>query len=322
MTPMEAMEKKQNVFRQFGRGTLAFFTGIPGAIYAFFVFLIQLWKKSLLECSYWFRLFLYTSRNFLRLEALLSIVGAVLFFGYVIMNDLAQNGESLIYYSYIYFSIVMVLLSMNVLPRERENGTLEILWSQPLRRSSMIVLQLITLSIWMLALNLIWLGFIQYFTAYPESKWVLLLLVWTTTIAVGALTLLISTFCRHAIATGLVVLLILGLHFFWLANLGPIQFYFIPSNLEQLINPPVTPAPGFGGGDFDRSGGFRNGGENGGRGNFGGRDGGFNQGGFSYFALLSLWFDVLFNRITLIVTVGFILDFLFRRLRRTAEWFT
>lgn len=311
MTPLEVMEKKPNVFRRIGQGTISFLKGIPSGLYSFFVFLIQLWKTVLVECAYWFRLFLYISRNFLRLEAFLAIIGAVLFFGYVVTSDLAQSGELLIYYSYIYFSVIMVLLAMNVLPRERENGTLEILWSQPFRRGSMVVLQLVTLSFWMLVLNLIWLGFIQYFTAYPEGKWVLLLLVWTTTVSVGALTLLISTFCRHAIATGLVALLVLGLHFFWLTSLGPIQFYFIPSNLEQLIAPSVPQTPSFGGGDFGGGGNFRGGGD------FGG--GGFNRGGPSFF---TLWFDVIFNRVTLIVTVGFIIDFLFRRLRRTAEWFT
>lgn len=317
MTPMEAMEKKPNKFLRVWRGILGFFwgvvgfiTGLPGALYDLGVLSVRFAKWSRVEFAYWFRLFLYTSRNFLRLEALLTVVGAVLFFGYIITNDLAQSGEHLIYYSYIYFSVVMVLLAMNVLPRERDNGTLEILWSQPLRRSSMVVVQLITLSIWMLVLNLIWLAFIENFTAYPEGKWILLVLVWTTTISVGALTLLISTFCRHSIATGLVALLILGLHFYWITSLGPVQFYFIPDNLELMINPPDTSTPSFGGGNF------------GGRGNFGGNDfgggRGFNRGQSTY----SIYFDMMFNRITLVVTVGFILDFLFRRLRRTAEWFT
>jgi hypothetical protein len=320
---MEALEKKPNIVLRFMRGmagffwgVIGFFTGLPGAVYALGVLLIQFMKWSRLEFLYWFRLFLYTSRNFLRLEALLTVVGAVLFFGYVITNDLAQNGELLIYYSYIYFSVVMVLLAMNVLPRERENGTLEILWSQPLRRSSIIVVQLITLSIWMFVLNLIWLGFIQYFTAYPEGKWILLILVWTTTIGVGALTLLVSTFCRHSIATGLVMMLILGLHFYWLTSIGPVQFFFIPTNLELMINPPATSTPSFGGGNFG-----------GGRGNFGGGNNfGGGSGGASFLvsfsAFTAIYFDMMFNRITLIVTVGFILDFLFRRLRRTAEWFT
>lgn len=303
MTPMEAVEKKPNRFRRILQGFVGFFTGIPGALYALGILIWQFLKWSRLESAYWFRLFLYTSRNFLRLEALLTVVGAVLFFGYVITNDLAQSGEALIYYSYIYFSVVMVLLAMNVLPREREIGTLEILWSQPLRRSSMAVVQLLTLSVWMLVLNLIWLGFIQYFTAYPEGKWILLILVWTTTVSVGALTLLISTFCRHSIATGLVMMLLLGLHFYWLTSIGPIQFYFIPGNLEQMINPESVSTPNFGGG----------------RGNFGGGRGGFNGGGASFSAI---YFDLMFNRITLMVTVGFIFDFLFRRLRRTAEWFT
>lgn len=289
MTPMEALEKKPNRFRKVLQGFVGFFTGIPGALYALGILIWQFLKWSRLESAYWFRLFLYTSRNFLRLEALLTVVGAVLFFGYVITNDLAQSGEALIYYSYIYFSVVMVLLAMNVLPREREIGTLEILWSQPLRRSSMVVVQLLTLSVWMLVLNLIWLGFIQYFTAYPEGKWILLLLVWTTTVSVGALTLLISTFCRHSIATGLVMMLLLGLHFYWLTSLGPVQFFYIPLDLVGLIDPAQAAPRGFGG-----------------------RGGSSNSG----------WFDLMFNRITLIVTVGFILDFLFRRLRRTAEWFT
>ncbi len=299
MTPSQSIKQRPPFFKRMTRGTGSFFAGIPGALFGLLLLLRLAWSKSCLEVSYWFQLFLYTSRNFLRLEAVLSVAGAVLFFGYIINNDLAKNGELLIYYSYIYFSIVMVLLSMNVLPREKSGGTLEILWSQPLSRSAMIVVQLVTLSIWMLALNLIWLIFIESFTAYPEGKWILLLLVWTTTVAVGAMTLFVSTFCRHAIATGLVSLLILGLHFYWLQTLGPVQFYFIPDNLPQLITGPETAQQGFGG-------------RFGGRGGFGGNNN----------SLFSIWWDVIFNRVTLIVTVGFILDFLFRRLRRTAQWFT
>ena len=86
---------------------------------------------------------------------MLSVLGAIAFFGVVIVQDKAPNLHSFLEFSYLFFSVVMVLMAMNLLPRERDEETLEILWSQPMRRSSLIVLQLFTLSSWILLFSLI-----------------------------------------------------------------------------------------------------------------------------------------------------------------------
>lgn len=225
------------------------------------------------ETGYWTRLFFYTSKQFLRLEGYLSLAGALVFYGLIFVFDLATSPRVLLDYSYIFFTLVMVLLSMNLLPRERDQGTLEILWSQPIRRSHLVLIQLFSLTLWILILALFAVLLIREFTAYPEGAGMLLLFVCTTSFAVGAFTVLVSTFCRHAIATGLVALLILGAHYFWIKQFGPIMFFYNPVGVPQM--------------------------------------------GF-----IPMLFDICFNRIMLLMLVGFILDYLFRRLRRTAEWFT
>lgn len=226
------------------------------------------------ETAYWAGLFLYSSRKFLRVESYLSLLGAIAFFGAVLLQDMATNQRALLEYCNIYFTIIMVLLAMNLLPREREEDTLEILWSQPMRRGKLIVLQLITLTTWILLLCLFVVFFFSRFSAYPGFNLILLLFVVTNSFAVGAITAVVSTFCRHAIATGLVALLIMGIHLFWLRELGPIQIFYNPlpdpSAKEQQI----------------------------------------------------MWFNIIFNRIVTLALIGFALDYLFRRLRRTAEWFT
>ncbi len=226
------------------------------------------------EIAYWFHLFLYTSRQFLRVEAYLSILGAFAFFGVILMQDMSTSPRMMLEYCYIYFTVVMVLLSMNLLPRERERDTLEILWSQPMTRGKLIVMQLITLTIWIFMLCLFVVVFFRLFAAYYEGLWITMLLVITSSFAVGVITVLISTFCRHAIATGLVSLLVFGIHFFWLRELGPIVMYHNPISDYQAWDQNISP------------------------------------------------FGILFNRLFLFVLVGFVLDYLFRRLRQTARWFT
>ena len=230
-------------------------------------------KWSWLEACYWTRLFWYTSRQFLRLEAYLSILGALVFFGMVFVQNRISNQHQLLYYCYLYFTAVTVLIAMNILPQERERGTLEILWSQPIKRSVLVVVQMLTLSIWIFLLSLFIVIFFGQYAAYLEGRATLIFCVLTTSFLVAVLTLIVSTFCRHGIATGLVALLILGVHFFWLQEIGPIQLYFNP----------ILP-PGYRGHDMT-----------------------------SYF---------IFNRIVVFVLIGFGLDYLFRRLRRTAQWFT
>ncbi|MBD3265751.1 ABC transporter permease subunit [bacterium] len=229
---------------------------------------------GLRETAYWLRLFLFTSRRFLRIELLLAALGAVLFFGWVLTQDMVQNQRAMLEHCYIYFTAIMILFSMNLIPRERDEETLEILWSQPISRNKLIILQLTTLTAWALILCIGVIAGLNQFMAYNEDYLYLIpILIVTTAFAVGAITILVSTFCRQAIATGLVSLLILGAHYYWLRELGPIQLFYNP-----------IPMPG-----------------------------GEMQGGFM---------NYLPNRIFLLILTGFVLDYLFRRLRRTAEWFT
>lgn len=226
------------------------------------------------ETAYSFHLFTYTSRRFLRIEAYLALAGAFIFFGILLTQGQVDNQRDLLHYCYIFFTAVMILLAMNLLPKEREEETLEIIWSQPMSRNRLIVVQLLTLTIWVSLLTLIVMLVFGRYSAYQEGRWLLLYCVLTTSFAVGAVTVLISTFCRHAIATGLVAMLILGVHLFWLRSLGPIELYYNP--IAYVGQPPQRGAS----------------------------------------------FNLHFNRIMLIFLVGFVLDYLFRRLKRTAEWFT
>jgi ABC-2 family transporter len=210
------------------RGFLSLFVALGQNIYWLIANLFLAAKWSFRELSYWFRLFLFTSRLFIRVESFLALIGAFAFFGWVVTQNHGQNMRELLYYCYIYFSVVMVLLCMNILPRERDDETLEILWSQPIRRGALIVLQLITVTIWQLIFSLLVISFFSYFSAYTEGRWTIVLLLTTTSFAVGSITILVSTFCKHGIATGLVSLLILGVHFFWLTSLGPIELFANP----------------------------------------------------------------------------------------------
>ncbi|MDP8243915.1 MAG: ABC transporter permease subunit [Candidatus Hinthialibacter antarcticus] len=232
---------------------------------------------SVRETIYWLRLFLYTSKRYLRVETYLSLIGALVFFGYIISNDMARSQLDLLKHTYLYFTIVMVWLASSLLPREREERTLEILWSQPMGRGPMVTLQLITLTIWITALCAGVIAFFSQYSSYQEGKWTILLCVSSTAFAVGAVTVLISTFTRHVIATALVALLVFGVHYYWLTELGPLSFYPFP------IHPPGYVPPRWGAPKEP-----------------------------------SLWL----NRTVLIVMVGFVLDYLYRRLKRTAEWVT
>ncbi|MBZ0255169.1 ABC transporter permease, partial [bacterium] len=232
---------------------------------------------SIRESIYWLRLFLYTSKRYLRIETYLSLIGAFIFFGYVISNDMARSQFDLLKHTYLYFTVVMVWLASALLPREREERTLEILWSQPMGRGPMVTLQLITLTVWVTVLCAAVIAFFSQYSSYQEGRWTVLICVSTTAFAVGAVTVLISTFTRHVIATALVALLVFGVHYYWLTQLGPLSFYPFP------IHPPGYVPPRWGAPKEP-----------------------------------SLWL----NRTVLIVMVGFVLDYLYRRLKRTAEWVT
>jgi hypothetical protein len=246
-------------------------------------------RWSWLEMRYWFRLFIYTSRLFLRVELLFAAIGALLFFSLIITQDMVRNQHTMLEHCYLFFTGIMVLFSMNLIPREREEETLEILWSQPINRNKMILLQLLTLTVWSLVLCLlVVLGFSQFMPYNEKHIYILPILVMTTVFTVGSITILVSTFCRQAIATGLVALLLLGVHYFWLRNLGPINLFFnpIPFPEEALQR---------GAGRFANK----------------------NTEG-----IMPLLISIAMNRFFVIVLTGFILDYLFRRLKRTAEWFT
>lgn len=252
-----------HIIRKTGRGIRSVYRAI---LYV----LVWIWY----EFGYWFRLFLYTSRRFLRIEMYLSLLGALWFFGWILTNNRADNMNHLLHYGYIYFTVVMVLLCMNLLPRERDENTLEIIWSQPMRRGPMIAMQLTTVSIWVFALSVFVVLFFGYFGSYSEGRMIAILFLLTTSFTVGAITVLVSTLCLHGIATGLVTLLILGTHFYWLSPLGPIDLFYNP-----------IPLPG-------------------------------------YQTRPMMMGSLIFNRVITLVLAGFALDYLFRRLRQTAKWFT
>lgn len=240
----------------------SFWASVYGSIWS--------WRES----CYWFRLFLFTSRRFLRIEAYLALVGAFLFFGWVINENRADNMRDLLYYCYLFFTVVMVLLCMNLLPRERDENTLEILWSQPMRRGTLIFMQLVTVAVWILLMSLFVVFFFSYFSSYTDGRFSMVVFLFTTSFAVGAITVMISTLCLHGIATGLVTLLILGVHFYWLRPIGPIELFFNPIPYPGDTSEPIG------------------------------------------------WISLLFNRTITLVVAGFVLDYLFRRLRQTAKWFT
>lgn len=192
-----------------------------------------------LELSYWVKLFLFISRRFLQVEVILALVGAYAFFGWILSDGLVQNQRDLLHYCHIYFTILTVLMTMNLIPRERDQETLEILWSQPTRRGTIIILQLIAVTVWQLVLCLFIVFFFSQYTAYHDGQWAIPILVVSNAFIVGAITLTVATFCRHGMATGLVSLLILGVHFLWLQELGPINLFMNPIPYPNASGEPV-----------------------------------------------------------------------------------
>lgn len=259
------------------------------------------------EAGYWIKLFLYTTRRILHVEVALSLAGAFVFFGWVVSRNLADNPRDLLYYCYLYFSVVTILLTMSLLPRERDEDTLEILWSQPIRRSSLIVIQLLTITFWQWVLCTAVVFFFSQYAAYTEGRWWIVPLVVTSSFAIGAVTVLISTFTRHSMAAGLVALLIFGIHFYWLQQLGPVQIFYhtLPAAPPALRGGPPRPETAVSLLSihtliFSTV-----------------------SSALSYvFGKISPCMPLILNRFFVLALVGFVLDYLFRRLRRTAEWFT
>lgn len=232
--------------------------------------------RSWLEIAYWTRLFFYTSKRFLRVESVLSLAAGAVFFIYLLSNDLMREPAAMMENLYLYITAVTVFLASGLLPKERDEQTLEILWSQPISRNMLVVLQISTLAIWCTLLSALWLYVYSVYNPLEESATGILICMGTTSFTVASITVLISTFTRQMIATALVGFLLMGIHFYWFRELGPIQLF--PNSIEMAEN---------------------------------------QRGPSSFFT------DPLFiNRVTVVILVGFVMDYLFRRLKRTAEWFT
>lgn len=222
------------------------------------------------EFMYWLRMFYFVTRRFLRVEAILAFMAMIVFFGSMLISDSLRTPTQWLQSNYQFFTVVMIVFCSNLLPRERDENTLEILWSQPISRNVFIMFQLFVLLVWCALLMGALMLIIGSFTLLNESFLNIFLAAISTTFAVGTITVLISTFTRQTLATLLVATLLFGLHYTWLRPLGPIDLYTNTAIIEPERN-----QPGF-----------------------------------------------LVNRIALLVLVAFAIDYLFRRLRRTAEWFT
>lgn len=226
---------------------------------------------------YYAALFLYTSRRFLRLEGYLALFGVTICFAFFFMSGGMKGGREILDRYYILLTLGMILLAMNLLPRERDDRTLEILWSQPFPRGAMILVQILSLTVWCAVLmGLMFALFGRYLSARGFTLWVGIFGL-STVFAVALITVLISTFCRNAIATGIVAILIFGIHYFWMTNLGPISLYFnpIPSAILGPQDPRNVPV-----------------------------------------------IAAVVNRVFVLCLLGFVYDFLLRRLRHGSQWLT
>ena len=226
------------------------------------------------DARFYSALFIYTSRRFLRVEGYLALTAIILWFGFMFMSSGVKGGQIILNTYYSAFTIAMILIAMSLLPRERDEGTLEILWSQPFPRGGIILIQLFSLTAW-LAIIMFFMGL--FFGSFLSSEayffWVAFFAL-TTAFAVALITVLIATFCRNAIATGVVAILIFGIHIFWIREIGPINLYFNPLPSALAIR----------------------------------RD-------------ISIGACVA-NRVFLLILLGFVYDYLLRRLRHSAPWFT
>ncbi len=233
----------------------------------------RLWKSS----RYYGALFLYTSRRFLRVEGYIAVLAAILWLSPLFMNYSPKGGRELLESCYPLFTVIMILITSNLLPRERDENSLEILWSQPLPRGGIILVQVLSLTAWCGGLTLlIFAVFGRFLSAALYPLWFAGFCL-STAFAVALITVLISTFCRNAVATAIVAVLLFGIHYFWLKEIGPINLYFnpLPSSVWT-------------------------------RGSSG---------------EVAVWAAVA-NRLFLIALLGFVYDYLLRRLRYSSVWLT
>ncbi len=230
------------------------------------------WRTS----RYYGALFLHTSRRLLRLEGYLALSAIIILMALQFNQPSMKGGHEILGFYYPIFTIAMILFGMNLLPRERDENTLEILWSQPFSRGGLVLVQAFTLTIWCAVLmGLLYAVFGRFLSSDYFPFWVALYAL-TTAFAVLLITVLISTFCRNAISTGIVAALVFGIHYFWFRDLGPINLYYNPiPQAQQIIRTPDVP-------------------------------------------LMS----AVINRVFVFVLLGFVYDYLLRRLRNSSPWFT
>ena len=226
------------------------------------------------EAGYWRTLFFSLSKQFLSGEGVVALVLSFYMFGTLFIQPRPVGGKELLDISYMLVTMLMILFGMNLLPRERDNRTLEMLWSQPISRAGLALLQLLTLTIWMGIMQGVVFLFYSRFAVVQMDVAIVMMMSLSTGLCAGLLTVLMSTFCRHGIATGIVSALIIGAHYGWIQHIGPIA----------LFENPIPPLQGMR-------------------------------------AELPIG-GIIFNRIFVVILMIFLFDYLVRRLRRTARWFT
>jgi len=123
--------------------------------------------------------------------------------------------------------VLTVLFSMNVLPREREDQTVEVFFSLPVRRFRLVIWHLVTIAVWLFLFLLV----PAIFTAPVHSEVglrALLVQVYPSLLCISCLTLWISTFTRNGPAAGFVAGLVCLLHLFYFPAFGPIRLFPSP----------------------------------------------------------------------------------------------
>lgn len=226
------------------------------------------------EMRYRGTLLLSLSRIWMTLDGFVACVAILILMGILFLRGVPIGGRDILDLLYRLIALLMILFGMNLLPRERERRTLELLWSQPISRAGLVFMQLLATVFWlgiMLGIVLLAYGILKSTQLY--SGYVLLLAL-STGLGVGLITVLISTFCRQGIATGIVAVLLIGAHYVWFPQLGPVAMFYNPLPPPTEIGAKIQVG------------------------------------------------SIVANRIFLLVLLAFVFDYLVRRLRRTARWFT
>ncbi len=226
------------------------------------------------EANYARALFFSLSRTFLSADGLVAITAMLFLFGYLFSQGRPISSHVLQDLGYRLISVLMILFGMNLIPRERDRNTLELMWSQPISRGGLVFMQLLVLTIWLGIFLYGTLAFYGRFKAIDIHTGAILLMTLSTGFAVGLIAVLTSTFCRQGIATGIVSALIVGAHYVWIPRLGPIVLFMNPFQENALPGEEFDPRM------------------------------------------------IAFNRVFVLILIICLLDYLIRRLRKTARWFT